>query len=218
MSKSRIEQLLEALCNGNTANIEPKSRVEAYLLALCKKGGGGGSGGGGSSEGYVHRKLIYELTTTEQVDTISFTFSEEQQAELKNAAGYMVFMKLNKANTITTADTNSGTVVVYLGNQFMKVNIDNASPTGNVSYISYAISGLYVDNTACTEFMENNRPREECFPVVVRTMVRQESLNSVVTTQNSRIANYFGGTFTIEPAYPIGSGSCVKVYAIGTTV
>lgn len=73
MAKSRNEQLLEALLNGETADIvpqsrneaylkamiegntevaEPRSRIEAYLCALARNGSsGGGSGGGGSSGG-----------------------------------------------------------------------------------------------------------------------------------------------------------------------
>ena len=43
---SRNEALLDALVNGTTPpETEPKSRMEAYLLALLEKGVGGGSGG-----------------------------------------------------------------------------------------------------------------------------------------------------------------------------
>lgn len=42
MSQSRYDMLLEALLNGETPDIRPQSRAEAYLLALCEKGVGGG--------------------------------------------------------------------------------------------------------------------------------------------------------------------------------
>ena len=74
MAQSRIETLLEALLNGETADIvpqsrneaylkamiegntevaEPHSRIEAYLYALAKNGGtgSGGSSGSGGEEG-----------------------------------------------------------------------------------------------------------------------------------------------------------------------
>lgn len=64
MSVSRLEEMLEAVCNGENCEITPKSRTEKYLLAflkgetdvpeprtrieaylcqMCKSGGGGGT-------------------------------------------------------------------------------------------------------------------------------------------------------------------------------
>jgi hypothetical protein len=43
MAQSRIEALLEALVNGETSDIVPRSRNEAYLKALVEMGMGGGS-------------------------------------------------------------------------------------------------------------------------------------------------------------------------------
>ena len=74
---SRIEQLLEALLNGNTAEIVPRSRKEKYLLALINGEPGvdnpksrteaflyllaqaGGSGGGGGGDA-VTAGIIYD--------------------------------------------------------------------------------------------------------------------------------------------------------------
>lgn len=38
---SKIENLLEDLINGRTSEIEPKTRVEAYLKACCERCGCG---------------------------------------------------------------------------------------------------------------------------------------------------------------------------------
>lgn len=51
MALSRNEELLEKLLNGETSDITPQSRMEAYLKALCEKGLGSGSGGGSSTGG-----------------------------------------------------------------------------------------------------------------------------------------------------------------------
>lgn len=83
MAQSRNEKLLEALLNGETADIvpqsrneaylkamiegstevaEPHSRIEAYLCALARKGGsssgGGSSGGGGGGSAAVSPKEV----------------------------------------------------------------------------------------------------------------------------------------------------------------
>lgn len=46
MSESRIGNYLEALLSGNTDVVEPQSRIEELLYALCKNGISGEGGGG----------------------------------------------------------------------------------------------------------------------------------------------------------------------------
>lgn len=66
---SRMEQLLEALLNGNTVDFVPQSRNEALLLAICQNGGAsGGTGGGGGSAEY---SLLETVNITEAVNSIA---------------------------------------------------------------------------------------------------------------------------------------------------
>ena len=48
MAESRIEQLYDDIVNGNTSNIIPQSRNEAYLKAIRDGLADGSIGGGGS--------------------------------------------------------------------------------------------------------------------------------------------------------------------------
>lgn len=96
---SRLETLLNALVNGETADIipqsrneeyllalincdtevkEPRSRMEAYLHALCKNGVAGGGSDGGGSDG--EKSQLDALISGEMTDITSFAESVREKA------------------------------------------------------------------------------------------------------------------------------------------
>ena len=160
---------------------------------------------------YAPNKLVYELVITEQVDEVVLVFTEEQQAELKKANGYALVMMLNKADEITTTESTSGKVTVTPGYPHIKVSFDKGIPTGNISYINWTLSAYYADN-ALGNISDVNAN------VLHRTVVFPQNQSATIANPNTRLVSYFHNNFTIAPDYPIGSGSWVKVYAIGTSV
>lgn len=169
------------------------------------------SSGGGSGGGFVDAKLVYELITTEQVSEISISLTEEQKIALKSANQFCIYMDLQKADEVTTTETNSGNVVIAPWGNNDKVTLAKAVPSGNISYIRWAVSAILVDTTfvKVTGMLEHS--------VLFRTVVRQENQNSVFTSNESRFMPQFiygSDVLKITPAYPVGSNSKVRIYAI----
>ena len=119
MSKSRGEELLEALVNGEDSDIKPQSRMEEYLLAAVKKSGTDGlpkpisrgdallhqlvdvvsnSSGGGGEEGEVSTvaKLISGKTT--EVDDSVFE-------GITHIEGYGVFYYNRRITKVCVPET-----------------------------------------------------------------------------------------------------------------
>ena len=69
MAESRIEQLYDDIVNGNTSNIIPQSRNEAYLKAI-RDGLADGSIGGGGSGGSVGTATITDEQVTAGMNSI----------------------------------------------------------------------------------------------------------------------------------------------------
>ena len=79
MAQSRIEALLEALVNGETSDVVPRSRNEAYLKALVEKMSGGGSasaGGGFVVNATVEWEEGGDPTYKSGIGTIDKTFAD----------------------------------------------------------------------------------------------------------------------------------------------
>ncbi len=72
MEESRNEIFLKGLLDGCVPDIEPQSRIEAYLRELCLCGGTGGTSGTSGDAGGL--KLLYSATLTkDQSVTLEFT-------------------------------------------------------------------------------------------------------------------------------------------------
>lgn len=167
--------------------------------------------GGGSGGGFVDAKLVYELITTEQVSEISISLTEEQKNTLKSANQFCIYLDLQQANEVTTTETTSGNVVIAPWGNFDKVTLAKAVPSGNIGYIRWAISAILVDTT----FVKVTG--SEAHSVLFRTVVHQENQNAEFTSNESRFTPKFiygSDALKITPAYPVGSNSKVRIYAI----
>ena len=165
------------------------------------------SGGGG----FVDAKLVYELITTEQVSEISISLTEEQKNTLKSANQFCIYLDLQQANEVTTTETNSGNVVIAPWGNYDKVTLAKAVPSGNIGYIRWAISAILVDTT----FIKVTGWTAQS--VLFRTVVQQENQGAVFTSNESRFTPMFiygSDALKIMPAYPVGSNSKVRIYAI----
>ena len=164
-----------------------------------------------SGGGFVDAKLVYELITTEQVSEISISLTEEQKNTLKSANQFCIYLDLQQANEVTTTETTSGNVVIAPWGNFDKVTLAKAVPSGNVGYIRWAISAILVDTT----FVKVTG--SEVHSVLFRTVVQQENQNAAFTSNESRFTPKFiygSDALKITPAYPVGSNSKVRIYAI----
>lgn len=167
------------------------------------------SGGGGG--GFVDAKLVYELITTEQVSEISISLTEEQKNTLKRANQFCIYLDLQQANEVTTTETTSGNVVIAPWGNYDKVTLAKAVPSGNIGYIKWAMSAILVDTT----FTNVTGWTAQC--VLFRTIVQQENQGAVFTSNESRFTPMFiygSDALKITPAYPVGSNSKVRIYAI----
>jgi hypothetical protein len=126
MSKSRIEEFLEALLSGEATDVvpqsraeaclkncidgtgteglpEPQSRLEAYLHALAEKmAGGGGGSSGGDLEITDASYLFYNNTRTDIMDALFAT--------IKNCTTFnSMFYDCKSLTSIPELDTSNGT-------------------------------------------------------------------------------------------------------------
>lgn len=166
---------------------------------------------GGGSGGFVDAKLVYELITTEQVSEISISLTEEQKNTLKSANQFCIYLDLQQANEVTTTESTSGNVVIAPWGNYDKLTLAKAVPSGNVSYIKWAISAILVDTT----FIKVTGWTAQS--VLFRTVVQQENQSAVFTSNESRFTPMFiygSDALKITPAYPVGSNSKVRIYAI----
>lgn len=169
------------------------------------------SGGGSSGGGFVDAKLVYELITTEQVSEISISLTEEQKIALKSANQFCIYMDLKKADEVTTSNTDSGNVVIIPGYQYDKLTLESAVPSGNIGYINWAVSAILVDMTI------TNVTNNAIYSILQRTIVQQQNVAALYKHPNSRFTPefiYSSNSMTITPAYPVGSNSIVRIYAI----
>ena len=171
------------------------------------------SGGGSSGGGFVDVKLVYELITTEQVSEISISLTEEQKIALKSANQFCIYMDLKKADEVTTSDTNSGNVLIIPGYNYDKLTLESAVPSGNIDYINWAVSAILVDMTI------TNVTNDPVYSILQRTIVAQQHVAALYKHPNSRFTPefiYSSNSMTITPAYPVGSNSIVRIYAVNS--
>ena len=195
--------------------VKPVAKTDAMTQSVGVDAAGAlwapAASGGGSGGGFVDAKLVYELITTEQVSEISISLTEEQKNALKSANQFCIYLDLQQANEVTTTETNSGNVVIAPRGNYNKVTLAKAVPSGNIGYIRWATSAILVDTT----FVKVTG--WEVHSVLLRTVVQQENQNAVFTSNESVFTPMFiygSDALKIMPAYPVGSNSKVRIYAI----
>jgi hypothetical protein len=162
--------------------------------------------GGLWSAGFANHKLVYELVLEEQVDTVSFTLSAEAQNILTKGNGIFFFLDLKCADTITTEDKNSGAVTIIPGYANTPIVLENASTTGNISNNRWAKSGAHVDFSG--KLVDSHGT------VLTRKYVRQQYAAVQISMPNAWTLVHPHFEFKINPAYPIGKGSIIRIYAM----
>jgi hypothetical protein len=152
------------------------------------------------------------------VDGFTITLSGEHIVALQKADRFVIEMLMKKADEITTTDTTYGNLEInwYPANNGTITTLSKASPTGNVSYLGDTISAVLVDMNGQTVGINGVGNTQS----VVRTMVYTYNTNPAVSTTNQHvpISHLFAGRgITVTPAYPAGTGSYIKIYALCTT-
>lgn len=191
--------------------VKPVSKTDAMTQSVGVDEAGALWAPASSGGGFVDAKLVYELITTEQVSEISISLTEEQKNTLKSANQFCIYLDLQQANEVTTTETTSGNVVIAPWGNFDKVTLAKAVPSGNIGYIRWAISAILVDTT----FVKVTGHTIQS--VLFRTAVEQENQNVAFTSNESRFTPQFiygSDALKITPAYPVGSNSKVRIYAI----
>ena len=133
---SRCEEIFEALLNGEACNLVPKSRLEAYLLALYKKQG---TGGGVDVTASVGQTIVVEevdangkptkwkaaeyqekICGTGMVELLNTTLAGNTESTvditIKEGKTYYVTFNGVEYTCVGTLREEDGTEVCYIGN------------------------------------------------------------------------------------------------------
>lgn len=148
--RSRIEVFLSALLTGTTPNIKPQSRAEAYLATLCANGG---SGSGGSAPNYLYyskRTLTFAEANTQIRLTLPYEDTE---------AIYRVTCKQVDGSDVSLTITDWTTSTVIHADETAHIRMPSGDKNTTGKILIFAVypgtqSGTYeitVERTAATD-------------------------------------------------------------------
>ena len=120
MEESRDEILLKGILNGDIPDVEPQSRIEAYLKELCMCGGVGGGGG--------KNCRISDITPVDGGNQVTFAWTEDDGTQRTRtmfvADGESYTPSIGNIATVDTVSEASATVDINETNKTAKFNFE----------------------------------------------------------------------------------------------